>query len=99
MHKPLGLTLPIAVALLLTPFARAQQQGPATLVGPETPQGTLAAQIRLQGFPCERPLDAVRDSQLSKPDRAVWVLKCNNATYRISRSGHMAAKVEILPSE
>ena len=99
MHRPLGLMLLIVVALLLTPFARAQQQAPATLVGSETPQGTLAAQIRLQGFSCERPLDAVRDSQLSKPDRAVWVLKCNNATYRISRSGDMAAKVETLPTE
>jgi len=27
-------------------------------------------------------------------DRGVWVLKCSNATYRISRSPDMAAKVE-----
>ena len=62
----------------------------------ETPQEELAAQIRLQGFACDRSLGAVRDKKRSKPDYAVWVLKCSNATYRIGRFPDMAAKVEPL---
>ena len=55
---------------------------------------SLAAQIRTQGFPCDKPLDATKDTQLSKPDEAAWVLKCENATYRIRLVPDMAAKVE-----
>lgn len=56
----------------------------------------LAAQIRMQGFACEKALSAVKDSKRSKPDREVWVLKCSNATYRVGRAPDMAANVERL---
>ncbi|WP_271558200.1 MULTISPECIES: hypothetical protein [unclassified Bradyrhizobium] len=69
--------------------------GPAQ-AAQETPQSMLAAQIRMQGFACDKPLGAVRDRQRSKPDHAVWVLKCGNATYRVNRAPDMAAKVEPL---
>jgi hypothetical protein len=62
----------------------------------ETVQSILAAQIRVQGFACDKPLGAVRDVKRSKPDHEVWVLKCSNAAYRISRFPDMAAKVEPL---
>ena len=62
----------------------------------ETPQSMLATQIRMQGFACDKPLGAIRDRRRSKPDHAVWVLKCSNATYRVSRAPDMAAKVETL---
>ena len=62
----------------------------------ETPQGILAVQIRAQGFACDKPQSAVRDKKRLKPDHAVWVLKCENATYRISRVPDMAATVERL---
>lgn len=65
-------------------------------VAQETPQDMLAAQIRTQGFACDKPQSAVKDVTRSKPDYAVWVLKCGNATYRISRVPDMAAKVEQL---
>jgi len=68
---------------------------PARAAG-ETPQDVLAAQIRLQGFTCDKSLGAVRDRKRSKPDHAVWVLKCGNAIYRVSRFPDMAAKVEPL---
>jgi hypothetical protein len=68
---------------------------PAQAAG-ETPQDMLAAQIRMQGVACDKPLSAVRDAKRSKPDHEVWVLKCSNATYRISRIPDMAAKVERL---
>jgi hypothetical protein len=59
----------------------------------EKPQNELAAQVRTQGFVCERALGAVRDRKRSKPDYAVWVLICSNATYRVSRAPDMLAKV------
>ena len=62
----------------------------------ETVQSTLAAQIRSQGFACDKALGASRDAKRSGPDHAVWVLKCSNATYRVSRAPDMAAKVELL---
>ena len=62
----------------------------------ETAKSKLAAQIRTQGFACDKPLHATRDVKLSKPNYAVWVLKCENATYRIGRYPNLAAKVEEL---
>lgn len=59
-------------------------------------QDTLAAQIRMQGFACDKPLAAKQDTRRSKPDHAVWVLKCGNATYRVGRAPDIAAKVERL---
>ena len=62
----------------------------------ETAQDILAAQIRSQGFACDKPLRATRDAELSKRDYAVWVLKCENATYRIGRYPDLPANVEKL---
>ena len=62
----------------------------------ETLQGLLAIQIRSQGFACDKPLGATQDAKRSRPDRGVWVLRCSNATYRVSRSPDLAAKVEVL---
>ena len=62
----------------------------------ETLQGMLAAQIRLQGFACDTPISAVKEETQSRPDHAVWLLKCSNATYRVSRIPDMAAKVEVV---
>ncbi|MDA9479648.1 hypothetical protein XI03_35170 [Bradyrhizobium sp. CCBAU 65884] len=62
----------------------------------ETLQSMLGVQIRSQGFVCDKALSATVDRRRSKPDRGVWVLKCSNATYRISRAPDMAAKVEPL---
>jgi hypothetical protein len=70
--------------------------GPSLEAAGETPKDMLAAQIRLQGVTCAKPLSAVRDTKRSRPDHAVWVLKCSNATYRISRAPDMAAKIEQL---
>ena len=95
MYKLLGSILLAAAAVVFSPSVRAQQA--ATPVAAETLQSMLAVQIRMQGFTCDKPLGALRDTKRSRPDRGVWVLKCSNATYRISRSPDMAAKVEPLP--
>ena len=75
----------------------------ATLIGVssaeaavESVQVMLAAQIRSQGFACDRPLGAKKDARRSRPDHEVWVLRCGNATYRVSRAPDVAAKVETL---
>jgi hypothetical protein len=70
--------------------------GGALVAKAEAVKSKLAAQIRTQGFACDKPLEATRDARLSKPNYAVWVLKCENATYRISRYPNLAAKVEKL---
>ena len=62
----------------------------------QKPQDELAAQVRIQGFACDKAIGATRDKKRSKPDYAVWVLKCSNATYRVSRAPDMAAKIEPL---
>lgn len=54
----------------------------------------IAAQIRKQGFPCERPLSAERDPQHSKPNVPAWILKCENARYRVGLVPHRPARVE-----
>ncbi|RQH10977.1 hypothetical protein [Bradyrhizobium sp. RP6] len=71
---------------------RAAAQGAA-----ETVQDMLAAQIRTQGFTCDKALGATKDAARSRADHAVWVLRCSNASYRVSRAPDMAAKVEPLP--
>lgn len=62
----------------------------------ETPANIIAVQIRKQGYPCDNAQRAVRDPQLSKPDLPVWILTCDNATYRVRLVGNMAAHVEKL---
>jgi hypothetical protein len=90
MRKTPGSLLLALAAVLFSPPAGAQQ------VATETPQTMLSAQIRLQGFTCDKALGATRDKRRSRPDRAVWVLRCSNASYRVTRAPDMAAKVEPL---
>jgi hypothetical protein len=96
MYKRLGSILLAAAAVVFSQSIRAQQTT-ATSVAAETLQSMLAVQIRAQGFTCDKALRAVRDAKRSRPDRGVWVLKCSNAMYRITRFPDMAAKVEPLP--
>jgi hypothetical protein len=90
MSKFVGLAIAFVLAIISS--GRDLTESPAQ-AAEETTQGMLAAQIRTQGFACDKPLSAVRDAKRSKPDRAVWVLKCSNAIYRISRVPDMAATV------
>ena len=62
----------------------------------ETVRGMLAAQIRTQGFACDKTIKAKKDTRRSKPDHEVWILRCSNATYRVGRAPDMAAKVEVI---
>ena len=78
------------IVLAATPGA-AQQKGATDEVAPAE---SLAAQLRAQGFRCDRPVTAERDATRSKPDEAVWVVKCANASYRMRLIPDMAATVK-----
>ena len=62
----------------------------------EPTKDLLAAQIRDQGYRCNQPLSASKDLKRSKADEAVWVLRCDNATYRLRLTPDMAARVRRL---
>ena len=70
--------------------------GPARAADQLTPKDIVATQIRGQGYACDNPQSASRDQALSKPDETVWLLKCENATYRVKLIPSMAAHVERL---
>ena len=85
--------------LLLGPMVSAQAPiGAVAYAAGQTAMDDITAQIRIQGFACDRPLRAVQDKRRSRPDHEVWILACSNATYRFSRYPDMAAKVDILKS-
>jgi hypothetical protein len=67
-----------------------------SLSAQEPTKNLLAAQIRDQGYPCSKPLNANRDLKRSRPDEAVWVLQCQNGTYRLRLVPDMAARVQRL---
>ena len=95
MYKLVGLIFLAAAAVVFSPAVRAQPET-GTPVAAETLQSMLAVAIRAEGFTCDKPLRAARDAKRSRPDREVWVLKCSNAVYRVTRSPDIAAKVEPL---
>ena len=84
-------------AIELTPNGAgyvAKQILPAAHAEEATAAEVLAAQLRIQGHRCEGPVNAERDTERSKTDSAVWVIKCTNATYRMRLIPNMAAHVE-----
>jgi hypothetical protein len=56
----------------------------------------LASQIRDQGFTCDKPKSATHEAKQSKPNETVWILTCENDTYRMTVVPDLAAKVEKL---
>jgi hypothetical protein len=83
----------------------AQAQEPATLQliaeaqateNEEIPADIIAVQIRKQGYECQNPQSAKRDPAASQPDLPVWILTCENASYRVRLVGNMADRVEKL---
>ena len=90
MPRRLGLTSLIAL-LLPTLFDEAVAQQDA--------KDIVASQLRAQGYACDQPQSATRDGEASKPNAAVWVVVCENATYRATLVPNMAATVEKLPKD
>lgn len=44
----------------------------------------IAAQLHKQGVACSMPKRATRDEQRSRPNENVWVVSCDEATYRVT---------------
>jgi hypothetical protein len=64
--------------------------------GMESATEIIAAKIRSQGFKCVNPTGAERDPEQSKPDEPVWLLHCQDQSYRVRLIPNQAAKVEML---
>jgi hypothetical protein len=84
--------LPV-LTLLVGIFVGDQWSTRVALAQAETPKDVIAAQIRIQGIACGKALAARKDAKRSKPDHEVWILKCDNATYRVGRYPDRAAMV------
>ncbi|KAB2912301.1 MAG: hypothetical protein F9K29_19800 [Hyphomicrobiaceae bacterium] len=62
----------------------------------ENPADIIAAHIRQQGYACNDALQAIRSRRASRPNQAAWILRCDNATYRVRLIPDMAAHVEVV---
>jgi hypothetical protein len=66
------------------PVSAQDQAGAAAIV---------ADQVRIQGFPCQRPVTAVRLDAESVPNETAYLLKCGAVTYRVLLIPDQAARV------
>jgi hypothetical protein len=66
---------------------------PDPVTAQEDPKNIIAAHIRMQGFACDKPISAERIRGESRPNEAVWVLKCENRSYQVRLVPDMAAAV------
>jgi hypothetical protein len=80
--------------ILLMLIVMAAGGGLPAAMAQESPKDIIAAQIRDQGYKCDSPQSADQDMQASKPDEAVWIIRCEDATYRVRLVPDMAAAVE-----
>lgn len=88
-HSPGLRLLPAAVAML--GLCAAAAAGAA--LAQERPADVLAAAVRTQGFPCDKPLNAEREGQAAA-DQPVWILRCDTGAYRVRLSPNRTAQVE-----
>ena len=65
----------------------------------EEPKDIIAAQIRSQGYGCNSTQSAERDVAASAANQAVWLLRCQNASYHVTLIPNLAAKVEKVGEE
>ena len=67
----------------------------ASVAKPERTADIIAAQLHLRGVACTAPRSPIRHAA-SVPDESVWILRCNEATYRV-RLNPGGRRVEITP--
>jgi hypothetical protein len=87
----LGILVGLAAAMVAAPLPWAQ---PMLTFAEETPKDIVATQVRAQGHPCKDPQSAERDQAASKPDQPVWLLQCQDASYRVRLISGMAAQIQ-----
>jgi hypothetical protein len=76
--------------------ATALAYAPLAVKAQEDPKDIVAVQVRSQGHECKSPQSAEMDQAASIPDEPVWILKCENATYRVRMKPDMAAVIEVM---
>ena len=86
---PISFLLVVTAAIIGWPQAGEAQAGPTDII---------AAKIRGQGYACDSPQSAERDATASTANEVVWMLRCQNASYRVTLIPNMAAKVEKVES-
>ncbi len=87
----------IAAVALLEGLTRAGFEAGSGARAQEMPAAEIIAdQVRDQGYACNEALTVERDPTYSRPDEPVWILACDNATYRVRLVPDMAADVERL---
>jgi len=52
--------------------------------------------VRREGYKCEKPIKATKDVEDSIPEEMAWVLKCENATYKVQLLPHYLSAVEVI---
>lgn len=60
----------------------------------EDPTDIVAAAVRQRGYQCEQPEGARPDPDNTSPDEKAWIIRCENATFRVKFMGDTGAKVE-----
>ena len=58
----------------------------------EKAPGIIAAQVRRQGVACTTPRGSVLESN-STPHETVWILRCDEASYRVTLIPHLGARI------
>jgi hypothetical protein len=89
MRSSLTLSVLVAAATLASPAVRADN-------GLEPPMDLLASQLRDQGFECKNPKKAKEEPKESAPHETVWLVDCDDASYRMTVVPDLAAKVQKL---
>lgn len=84
-----------AVAVMATPASLSAQSDSSSSANNEA-AAIVATQLRAQGYKCEDPHDGQHDKDASIPGEQVWIVTCDNATYRVRLVPDQAAKVEVL---
>jgi hypothetical protein len=59
----------------------------------EKAPGIIAAQLRRQGVACTTPRGGVLDSENSTPHETAWILRCDEASYRVRIIPHLGARI------
>src|SRR5262245_11382416 len=84
-------------AVALTLAAGAASIDTAAADSSESAKNVIAIQIRKQGYKCDNPVSATPERTTGNPDDKLWVLQCEDASYRVHLIPDVAAHVERLP--
>jgi hypothetical protein len=85
-----GLTLLLGATLLAA-------LGSGGGVAQERPRDIVAATVRAQGHPCDRPERLRPDEEASTPDEPAWIIECANAKYWVKYRNGLAAEIRPMP--